>query len=377
MVWKVSVFKEWRRKISTIKRLESEICNRKLVEEAKSDWHSRRRPRPCGLTVHTGIGCDYACSYCYIPDMGFPFKSKPYHLTGLQIAYSIALNPYVALGLNGTFLAYGSITEPFLKSTVYKTYEYLEAAARHLGNPMQISTKAYLTYNDVLKLKRLVNGKLSVLVTIITLKHYSKLEEKAPNPELRFQTLYNFKRAGFNPVLFLRPIIPGINDYEVKDILEKAISYGINRVLIGSLRVTFRIMSKLKALNMPLREVEKRILRKPKTFSEQVPVRTADIKEKIAKLCEKLDVKVYYQACQVCAEDFNIPCCLPCSTKYGCCREYINYDVDEVRVFLETVGKGKIRKIVDGKYVLNIKGNIKREFTSFLRWVLKKKIVVK
>ena len=377
MVWKVSVFEEWRRKISTIKKLESEICDKKLVEEAKSDWHSRRRPRPCGLTIHTGVGCDYACSYCYIPDIGFPFKSKPYHLTGLQIAYSIASNPYVALGLNGTFLAYGSVTEPFLKNTANRTYEYLKATTRHLGNPTQISTKAYLTYDNALRLRRLVNGKLSVLVTIITLKHYDKLEGKAPNPELRFQTLYNLKKAGFNPVLFLRPIIPGVNDYEIKDILEKAISYDIDRVLIGSLRVTLRIMSKLKALNIPLREIEKRILRKPKSFNEQVPVKTADIKKKIAKLCEKLGIKIYYQACQVCAEDFNIPCCLPCSIKYGCCKEDINYDVSEVRDFLETIGKGKIRKVVDRKYVLNIEGNVRKEFTLFLRWVLKKKVVVK
>ncbi|OYT54316.1 MAG: DNA photolyase [Desulfurococcales archaeon ex4484_217_2] len=376
MTWKVSVFREWDRKVSVMKNLKEVIGEDSAIKEAVGDWHARRKPRPCGLTVHPGIGCDYACAYCYIPDMGFSFKSKPYGLSGLQLAYAIASNPHVALGLNGTFLAYGSVTEPFLEKIRNKTYEYLKATTLYLGNPTQISTKAYISYDDALKLREITNGKLSILVTIITLRHYKKLEGNAPSPNLRFQTLYNLKRAGFNPVLFLRPIIPGVNDHELADIIEGALSYGIKRVLVGSLRVTFRILAKFRALNIPTNEIERRVLREPKSFKEQVPVKTTDIKRKIAKICDKLGVKVYYQACQVCAEDFNIPCCLPCSVKYECCRETISYDVDEVKVFLETLCKTRIEKIRDGEHVVRIRGEIPRKYAEFLRWVIKKKIVV-
>ncbi|OYT60150.1 MAG: DNA photolyase [Desulfurococcales archaeon ex4484_217_1] len=376
MVWKVSVFKEWNRKISTVRHLRKIIGKSKAIKEALSDWHARRKPRPCGLTVHPGIGCDYGCTYCYIPDMGFPFKSRPYSLSGLQLAYAIASNPHVALGLNGTFLAYGSVTEPFLETVKDRTYEYLEATILYLGNPTQISTKAYVPYDEALKLKKITHGRLNVLVTIITLKHHKVLEGNAPNPKLRFQSLLNLKKAGFNPVLFLRPIIPGVNDYELANIIEEALSYGVERILVGSLRITLRIISKFKALNIPTEEIEKRVLRKPKSFNEQVSVRTADIKRKIAKICDKLGVKVYYQACQVCAEDFNIPCCLPCSVKYGCCRDTVEYDIDEVKLFLESLRKARVEKIEDGEFTMKIKGNVPKETVSFLRWVIKKKIIV-
>lgn len=377
LVWKISVFEEWSRKVDTVERLEEIIGEDEAVKRALSDWHARRKPRPCGLTVHPGIGCDYGCTYCYIPDMGFPFKSRPYGLRGLQLAYAIAFNPYVALGLNGTFLAYGSVTEPFLENVRNRTYEYLEATSSYLGNPTQISTKAYISYGDALKLKAITNGRLSILVTIVTLKHYSKLESNTPNPELRLKTLYNLKKAGFNPVLFLRPIIPGVNDSEVNDIIENAVSYGVRRILVGSLRVTFRIIAKFKALGIPTWEIEKRITRKPMSFKEQVPVKTADIKKKVTKICDRLGVTIYYQACQVCASDFNIPCCLPCSAKYGCCRKPIEYDTDEVKMFLETIGGAKVGKVEDKGYVVEVKGSVPKKITEFLRWVIKKKIVVK
>ncbi|MEM3479023.1 MAG: radical SAM protein, partial [Candidatus Bathyarchaeia archaeon] len=38
---------------------------------ASEDSHSKRMPRPCGMTIHTGVGCSYLCAYCYIYDMGF------------------------------------------------------------------------------------------------------------------------------------------------------------------------------------------------------------------------------------------------------------------------------------------------------------------
>ncbi len=37
---------------------------REGLERAKRDSHSKRSPIPCGLTVHTGIGCGYGCVYC-------------------------------------------------------------------------------------------------------------------------------------------------------------------------------------------------------------------------------------------------------------------------------------------------------------------------
>ena len=371
----VSVFSEYRRKVRIVEELEN-ILSKEERRQARNDFHAKRLPRPCGLTIHTGIGCDYACSYCYIPDMGFPFKAKPYPLTGKQLAYAVAINPSVAIGPYGTFLAFGSITEPFLKSTFKKTFQYLENVVKYLENPIQISTKSYISLNDAFKLRRVSNGKLSFLVTIITLKHHKLLEPKAPPPELRFETLYNLKKAGFRPVLFLRPIMPGINDGEIEDILAKAETYGVRRVLIGSFRVTNRILMKLSTLHLNTSKIVSRLRRKPKG-NEQVPIVIADIKEKVVRIASKYDIKVYFQACQVCSEDCNVPCWLPCTIKYKCTHNIeIVFDVDEVREFLTTLGF-KVRKVVVSPYTLVIYGNISKHIASFLRWVIKKKVIVK
>ena len=372
---KVSVFSEYRRKVRVIKELE-DILSEGERRRARNDFHAKRPPRPCGLTIHTGIGCDYACSYCYIPDMGFPFKAKPYPLTGKQLAYAVAINPSVAIGPYGTFLAFGSVTEPFLKSTFKKTLQYLKNVVKYLGNPIQISTKSYISLDDAFKLKKISNGKLSFLVTIITLKHHKLLEPKAPSPKLRFETLYNLKRAGFKPVLFLRPIMPGINEYEIEDILMRAETYGIRRVLIGSLRVTNRILMRLSVLRFDVSKIMSRMKREPKG-NEQVPVMTADIKEKIVRLASKYNVKIYFQSCQVCSEDFNVPCWLPCTVKYKCTRNTeIVFDVNEIKEFLKTLGF-KVWRVDSFPYSLMIHGNVSRHVASFLRWVIKKKIIVK
>ncbi len=372
---KISVFKESERKKSIATKLQETLSSSE-VEEAKNDWHAKRIPRPCGLTVHTGIGCDYACTYCYIPDMGFPFKAKPYPLSGKQLTYAISINPAISLGNYGTFLAFGSVTEPFLNISKNKTFEYLKNAVEYLKNPTQISTKSYLSKEDAFKLKEVVKGKLSILVTIITLKHHKLLEPKAPSPRERFETLENLRKAGFNPVLFFRPIIPGINDLEFESIISEALSYGVNRVLIGSLRISRRTLMKLGSMGLNVSEIEKRIPRKPRG-KEQITVKTYDIKLRLQKVAEKYGVKLYYQACQVCSEDFNVPCWMPCTLKYKCTRGInVIYDVNEIREFLKTQGF-HVRKIVDKEFSMEIHGNIDKYTESFLRWVFKKKVIVK
>ncbi|MEM4497864.1 MAG: radical SAM protein, partial [Nitrososphaerota archaeon] len=47
------------------------MLDERELEVARRDPHARRLPRPCGLTVHTGLGCKFGCLYCYIYDMGF------------------------------------------------------------------------------------------------------------------------------------------------------------------------------------------------------------------------------------------------------------------------------------------------------------------
>jgi len=63
----------WDRKVVVARRLEA-LIGAEAAGRARRDHHARRPPRPCGMTIHTGIGCSMGCIYCYVPDMGFMGK---------------------------------------------------------------------------------------------------------------------------------------------------------------------------------------------------------------------------------------------------------------------------------------------------------------
>jgi len=111
------------------------------IDRARGNAYSKRRPKPCGLTIHPGIGCALGCLYCYLQDMGLGKCVELSLLSGEELVVSLLLNPRFVPGRYGTFLAFGSICEPFHHEISGKTIEYLDAIDRWLGNPCQISTK--------------------------------------------------------------------------------------------------------------------------------------------------------------------------------------------------------------------------------------------
>ena len=276
-------------------RIIGDMLTSEEKEEALRDHHARRPPRPCGMTIHTGIGCTLRCTYCYIEDMGFPWSAKPYPLNGRQLVYALLKNPSFIPGRNGTLIAIGSVTEPFLPETKEKTIEYIENIAEYLGNPIQFSTKMPLTRSDAERIARADPG-ISPLITIITVEHHRNLEPYAPPPELRFKTIAVLAEKRLKPILFYRPIIPGIAEKEYQYILEEAKRHGAIGVVAGTLRVTPRIIEKLKENDIPIEEIIKRLPRKPKP-REQVPVYTKDIKEKILSYARKIGLIAFPEAC--------------------------------------------------------------------------------
>ncbi len=283
---------ETKRKL--LERIEGLLSDRERLEALK-DHHAHRKPRPCGMTIHTGIGCPLKCTYCYIRDMGFPWTIEPYPLSPLQLVYALLKNPYFIPGERGSFIAIGSVTEPFLEIVKEKTMAYIEAIARYLGNPIQFSTKMYLDIEDAYRLKKVDPG-ISPLVTIVTLKHYDRLEPHAPPPNRRFETIENLSKAGLKPVLFYRPVIPCINYSEYRDIIDKAIEYEVKAVVVGGFRVTENILHRLMEKGFNIECIIKR-LHGRLGGSRQVGVRTSDLKKNIISYAREKGVVALPLAC--------------------------------------------------------------------------------
>ncbi len=296
----------------------SKLDDRERVE-AERDHHAKRRPRPCGMTIHTGIGCNVGCLYCYVPDMGFPLKPRPYPLSGLQLVYALALNPYFIPGPQGTLLAFGSVTEPFLPETLERALEYLKATRDHLGNPQQLSTKMALGEEDVERLVDSLEPRANILLTVTTIRYAARLEPRAPPPAERFRFARMLVERGFEVTLFLRPIIPGVTDRELDDIYRLAVDAGIRTVVPGSLRVTPGILRRLKASGVvDIREIERRLPRPPRSASDQVAIREHDLKQLAVSKARKYGLKPLPSSCSANIVSHGLACH---ACKWGPCGD--------------------------------------------------------
>ena len=352
---------EWK-KLVIKSELEKRMSHESIVK-AVADHHAKREPRPCGLTIHPGVGCNLQCVYCYVEDMGFNFRSiKPYGLEGNELAYSLLNNPNFFPTIYGTYLAFGSVTEPFHPIVIKKTLTYLITVDNWLGNPCQVSTKFHVDDNIVLKLASLRRATINPLITIVTIKRSKTLEPYAPSPELRLETIRSLRKRGLKPMIFLRPLIPGVNDDEIEDIISLGKEAGAYGVIIGGLRVTIKIMERMKKSNFDVKEIEKRMLAVPRG-NRQVSVLIDDLKDKAIEVAREKGLTPFKSAC--CANTYNlmlqrnlrVPCPSLCFLR-GFCTDCpvncinINVKVDEEDVIyaVNKIFKLKPREVDIGKF---------------------------
>jgi len=342
------------------------ILSENSKKKASRDPHSRRKPRPCGITIHPGHGCVFGCIYCYVPDMGFPSSEvKPYPLSSLELVYALSLNPYVVP--ERTLAAYGSVTEPLLPKLVDKTLSYIRDVWKWLRLPSQISTKEIISEDIAKKLKD-YEPRISILITIISINKSKILEPRAPDPLLRLKGAKVATNLGLRVDLFLRPIIPGITDKEYMDILKLAVSHGVKGVVTGSLRVTQGIIDRLKKSGIGINTIVSRLVRNPRSKSDQVPISTSDIKLRVDEYARRLGMDVMQSACAANILSHGMSCRL-CS--FGSCgMKFYKPSERELREFLEYLGV-KVVELVNGDNEFNILIKKSREFsTTWLKYYL-------
>jgi DNA repair photolyase len=296
-----------RQRLDLIKRYEA-IVGREGIRRARLNNHSQRKPIQCGLTIHPGNDCAYSCVYCYIPDMGFKFKKPtPCELSPEELALALLYNKNFLPGRDGTYIAIGSIVEPFQPELKSLTLRYIVELAK-VGNPLQFSTKSYLTSADAETISSACSW-ASPLITILTLDDAKAhaLEPLAPKPRERLCTIKNLAGAGLKPFLFLRPVLPGIVTIEeYTKLIDETIRHGANGVVMGNLRVTRRIIEGMKRKGLDISEIVKRA-RLIDDRQRVIPV--LDIQNKIEQQFSNL-TKTYRRACCASAYCANLERCI-------------------------------------------------------------------
>ena len=355
-------------RVKTLDYLSREISKDEL-RDALRDLHSRRRPRPCGLTVHTGIGCPYQCIYCYIYSMGFPRVIRRYPLSPYALAYAIASNKNIVLGRYGTFLALGSVTEPFHPVTKDYSMELIKVLHDILGNPVQVSTKAYIDQEDAKNLSRF-DG-LSILYTIVSIKWAKTIEPYAPPVEKRLESMGILSRYGIYVTLFLRPFIPGITEYEIDDILDRVSSTNIDRIVVGTLRVNKSILDSIRSHSRELYNLLKPYL--PNRIDErQRAIKAAEIKRFIVKRAIEKGFKVYPSACST-SIDASKQRCSMC--RFGPCGDgsYPPISDSDLVDFLEFMGYKKLDVSINEDDIV-IYGRIDKNIIDYIKTVTRRDV---
>jgi len=189
--------------------------------------------------------------------MGFNKHATPYSLSGLQLVAALLYNRYFYPTIWGTYLAFGSVTEPFLPNITVKTLEYLKTITEYLGNPCQVSTKMALRDEVIDELSSIKNLRLSVLVTLTSLHQYRHLERNTPDPYDRLDSIKRWRRKGFKPFVFLRPLLPGLKIEEVDELIHQAKTAGAYGVVLGNLRLSINIVKKLIDHGFNVEELKK------------------------------------------------------------------------------------------------------------------------
>ncbi len=325
-----------RQKERALARLESLLDPRER-REARRDHHARRKPRHCGITIHTGVGCSYGCVYCYIWDMGFPGRPKPYPLSALQIAYAIALNPYVVPGY--TFAAYGSVTEPFLEETRDKAIEYIRTVYNYLALPSQVSTKSIITKELARELSR-TDPYLSVLISVTGIgKNARRLEPRAPDPLERIESARILAGTTVTPTLFIRPIIPGITDKEIDEILEAAKRAKVKTIVLGTLRVTSGIVKRLSSIGV---ELPRNLLPKSLDEKRQRYISGSGIKKRLVEIVSRIGFIVLPSACSANVYSHRMGCS---KCRLGPCGDVVPPTIGEIEEALPLLGLDNYRVV--------------------------------
>ncbi len=183
---------------------------------------------PFDRSINPYRGCEHGCVYCYARpshaywDMspGLDFETKLIARTGLveTLREELCKPGYVCrpINLSGNTDCYQPIEAKY--QTTRRLLELL-LEARH---PVTLVTKSMLVLRDLDLLTEMAKHRLvRVFISITSLDMQLKrtLEPRAASPQARLRAIRELSAAGIPVGTLVSPIIPGLTDHEIEQIL--------------------------------------------------------------------------------------------------------------------------------------------------------------
>jgi len=217
-------------------------------EEAKSLITKNDSPDvPFRLGVNPYRGCQHGCAYCYARrghqfldwGVGTDFETK---IVAKVNAPEVLRRELARGGWQGEGIAFSGVTDCYqpLEASYELTKRCLEACLEFRA-PIGVITRGNLVRRDAALLARLhERAEASVFVSIPSVdpEHCRALEPLAPTPDARFETLRQLADAGVPVGVAVAPVIPGLSEHAIPEILERAAEAGAKRAFLILLRLT-------------------------------------------------------------------------------------------------------------------------------------------
>lgn len=201
---------------------------------------------PFSYSLNPYRGCEHGCPYCY---------ARPSHeywglSAGLDFESTIFVKEDAPRLLSERLqqeswtpqgVALSGNTDPYqpVEREMELTRSCLEVFLRH-RNPVSIVTKSGLIRRDTDLLGKMAQLDLvNVAVSLTTVDDglAGKLEPRAARPSLRLRVVEELAKVGVPVSILVAPLIPGLNDEEIPDILEAAAEHGARHASYVLLRL--------------------------------------------------------------------------------------------------------------------------------------------
>lgn len=186
-------------------------------------------------TLNSYRGCEHGCIYCF---------ARPYHeylgmSAGLDFESKIFVKHEGPELLRAEMMKKSWQPRTVLMSGITDSYQPLEKKLEitrrclevfnEFKNPVSILTKNKLVTRDIDILGEMAAFQCAqVFVSITTLDNEicRTMEPRASQPRLRLEAVRELRRAGITVGVMVAPIIPGLTDHEMPQILEAAAEAG-------------------------------------------------------------------------------------------------------------------------------------------------------
>ena len=205
---------------------------------------------PFDAALNPYRGCEHGCVYCYAR----PFHEYLGFSSGLDFETKIMVKYDAPELLKKTFrspkwkpqvIAMSGITDVYqpIERKLEITRKCLEIFTEFRA-PVSIITKNYLVTRDIDLLKELANYQcVSVYISITTLNKTlgQKMEPRTSSPIKRLKAVEELAKAGIPVGVNIAPIIPGITDHEMPNILKASYNAGASSAGYIILRLPFKV----------------------------------------------------------------------------------------------------------------------------------------